>query len=68
MGVKTTWSYDGEKGLMTLCDFYGEPVLTLPLTIPESHALARFIENRDAEVNEDALQGFYEKIGRLIGK
>ena len=66
--IKKTWSYDGERGRMTLCDFYGDPVLSLPLTIEESHALARFIENRDAEVRDAALQGFYEKIGRLIGK
>ncbi len=66
--IRETWSYDGERGLMTLCDFYGDPVLTLPLTIPEAHALANFIGNRDREVAEASVSRFLEQITKLAGK
>ncbi len=48
--TKTTWSYDGDREEMCLCDVEGEPVLTLSLSIAEAHHLARYIEERDREM------------------
>ena len=64
---RLTWRYHGEIGVMLLDDPEGGTPLRLPVSIPDAHALARFIEARERAAARTATDKLIKEINRLSG-